>query len=89
MLNLNREKITGNRSKLSFTFRGPGEIGARAGPGEISVANVRIYPLNWATLKSSAADLKKKKNCWAGDLLLGSFEVACCGQKRRFAMVVL
>ena len=57
------------------------------GPGEISVANVRIYPLSWATLKLSAAGFKK--NCWAGDLLLGSFEVACRGQKCRFAAVVL
>ena len=31
------------------------------GVGEISVANARIYPSNWATLKSSAAGLKKKK----------------------------
>ena len=30
-----------------------------------------------------------KKNCWAGDLLLGSFEVACHGQKSQFAAVVL
>ena len=52
-LNLNGEKTTGNCHSRSGV-----QVKSVSGTGEISVANIRIYPINWVTLKSSAAGLK-------------------------------
>ena len=84
------EKSCYNGKKLSFTFRGPGEISVGARWNQC--CQRWNLPTKLGYFKFVCRGLKKKllgQLGWVTRLLLGSFEVACRGQKRRFAAVVL